>query len=191
MDLNGFWKLVDHSREKTADLDEQREWLCGRLALLPAAEIADFAARLDEQRRRVDTWAHWQAATLICAGWCGMDSFFYFQAWLVGQGRSVFESVASSPDALADVPHVRHLASLGETGSWSDRDWPDWEALYRVPDEALSAVSGGDLDDLMEARGQVRASDVSPGGEEVDLENPADIARRIPRLWALFGKAAG
>lgn len=73
--------------------------------------------------------AHWQAATLICSGLCGMDSFFYFLAWLIGQGRSVFTSVAASPDALADVPQVRRLALIGGV----DADWPDGEALYRVP----------------------------------------------------------
>jgi hypothetical protein len=190
MDARGFWKLVDHAREQAVDLDERRAWLSGRLALLPAGEIADFAVRLDEQRRRVDTWAHWQAATLICHGLCGMDSFFYFQAWLIGQGREVFEAVVRSPDALAEVPRVRRLASLGPVDGWADADWPDWEALYRVADAAFEAVFSGELDELLESRGQTRASDVSPGGEEVKMEDPADIARRIPRLWALFGNAA-
>ncbi|MEV6235809.1 DUF4240 domain-containing protein [Lentzea sp. NPDC051838] len=190
MDTGGFWKLVDHSLGKSADLAEQRAWLCGRLALLPAGEIADFAVRLDEQRRRVDTWAHWQAATLICHGLCGMDSFFYFQAWLIGQGSAVFESVVASPDALASVAQVVRLSSLGGVDGWADADWPEWEALYRVPDDAYSAVFGGDLDDLLDSRGQVRAFDVSPGGEDVEMEDPADIALRIPRLWELFGKSS-
>ena len=190
MDSRGFWKLVDHAVENTSDLEERRVWLSGRLALLPAVEIADFAVRLDEQRRRVDTWAHWQAATLICQGLCGMDSFFYFQAWLIGQGRPVFEAVAESPDALASVPQIQRLASLGGVDGWADADWPDWEALYRVPDDAYAAVFGGELEDLMESRGLVRAFDVSPGGPDVEMEDPADIARRIPRLWALFGKSS-
>ncbi|MDX8148486.1 DUF4240 domain-containing protein [Lentzea sp. BCCO 10_0061] len=190
MDAGGFWKLVDHAVAATADLEQRREWLSGRLALLPAGEIADFAVRLDEQRVRVDTWAHWQAATLICSGLCSGDGFFYFQAWLIGQGRSVFESVAASPDALADLPAVARLAALGPVDGWSDEDWPEWEVLYRVPDAAFEAVYAGDLDDLLASRGQARAFDVSPGGEDVEMEDPVDIARRIPRLWALFGKVA-
>jgi hypothetical protein len=188
VNTGGFWKLVDHAVSQTADLAERRRWMAGRLALLPAGEIADFAVRLDEQRRRVDTWRHWQAATLICSGLCGMDSFFSFQAWLIGQGSSVFEAVAASPDALASLPGVRRLASLGGVESWSDADWPEWEALYRVPDTAFGAVCGGELDDLLASRGQARAFDVSPDGEEVAMEDPADIAHRIPRLWELFGK---
>ncbi|MDX8055436.1 DUF4240 domain-containing protein [Lentzea sp. BCCO 10_0798] len=189
MDARGFWKLVDHAVRSAPDLEQRREWLTGRLALLPAGEIADFAVRLDEQRERVDTWAHWQAATLICSGLCGMDSFFYFQAWLVGQGSQVFSSVAASPDALAAVPSIRRLASLGSVDGWADEDWPDWEPLYRVPDAAFEAVQAGDLDSFLRSRGQARAFDVSPGGEDVEMEDPADIARRVPHLWALFEKA--
>ncbi|MGW6442384.1 DUF4240 domain-containing protein [Lentzea sp. NPDC055074] len=188
MDSVAFWNLVDDAVAATPDLEQRAEWLTARLAALPAGEIADFAVRLDEARVRVDTWAHWQAATLICSGLCGMDSFFYFQAWLVGQGSEVFASVAESPDALASLPSVRHLASLGSVDAWADEDWPEWEALYRVADEAFPS---GDVDALLSARGESRAFDVDPGGEDVEMEDPADIARRIPLLWALFGKSSG
>ncbi|MFD4636625.1 DUF4240 domain-containing protein [Lentzea sp. NPDC058436] len=191
MDAGGFWKLVDNAVSGAPDLDQRRAWLSGRLALLPAGEIADFTVLLDAQRARVDTWAHWQAATLICSGLCGMDSFFYFQAWLIGQGRAVFSAVAESPDALAEVAWVRRLAALGPVDEWADEDWPEWESLYRVADDAFEVVHGGELDSYLDGRGQRRAFDVTPGGEVVEVEDPADIARRIPRLWALFGKAAG
>ncbi|MET9226084.1 DUF4240 domain-containing protein [Lentzea sp. NPDC003310] len=184
MDVEGFWNLVD---DAVAAAPDQEQRLVSRLAALPPGEIADFAVLLDRERGRVDTWAHWQAATLICAGLCGMDSFFYFQAWLIGQGSRVFSSVAASPDALASVPAVRRLAALGTVDDWADEDWPEWESLYRVPDEAFGS---GDLDELLAMRGQTRAFDVDPGGEEVEMEAPADIARRIPRLWSLFGKPA-
>lgn len=186
MDFDSFWGLVEGSAVQASDQYERCEWLAARLAALPPGEIADFAVLLEKSRARVDTWAHWQAATLICSGLCGMDSFFYFQAWVVGLGRERFEAVVASPDALADVPHVRYLASLGGVENVADADWPDWEPLYRVPDVAF----GAEIDDLLEQRGQSRAFDVSPGGEEVEMEDPADIARRLPRLWALFGKGA-
>jgi hypothetical protein len=186
MDVGGFWKLVDHSRSQAADLAEQRAWLCGRLALLPAGEIADFAVRLDEQRRRVDTWAHWQAADVICGGLCSDDGFFYFQAWLVGQGRAVFESVAASPDALADLPHVRHLASRGGVHAWADDDWPAWEGLDYVAAEAFD----GDLESVLDSRGLQVLVSPEPAGERWDLADPAEISARIPRLGALFGKVA-
>ena len=117
MDLNAFWAVVERSSAETSDQDERLEWLT---AALSGAEACEFALRLDEVRRRVDTWAHWHAADVICAGLCSDDGFFYFQAWLVGLGREVFEAVESSPDALAELPHVRMLASRGGVHAWAD-----------------------------------------------------------------------
>ncbi|NKE62470.1 DUF4240 domain-containing protein [Lentzea sp. PSKA42] len=183
MDLNSFWALVESSAVEASDQDERLEWLTAALAGLPPAEVVEFAVRLDELRRRVDTWAHWHAADVICGGLCSDDGFFYFQAWLVGQGRSVFEAVVASPDALADLPHVRLLASRGGVHAWADEDWPDWEGLDYVAAEAFD----GDLDAVLASR--VLASP-DPPGEQWDFADPAEISARIPRLGALFGKVA-
>lgn len=183
MDLNAFWALIESSAAETSDQDERLEWLT---AALSPAEAVEFALRLDEVRRRVDTWAHWHAADVICAGLCSDDGFFYFQAWLVGQGREVFEAVASSPDALADLPHVRHLASRGGVHAWADEDWPDWEGLDFVAAEAF----GGDLGAVLGSRGLQVLVSPEPVGEQWDFADPAQVSARIPRLGALFGKVA-
>ncbi|WP_439658155.1 DUF4240 domain-containing protein [Lentzea sp. HUAS TT2] len=184
MDLNSFWGLVESSGVEATDQDDRLERLTAALAALPPAEVVGFALRLDEQRRRVDTWAHWQAADLICGGLCSDDGFFYFQAWLVGQGREVFEAVASSPDALADLPHVRLLASRGGVHAWADEDWPDWEGLDYVAAEAFD----GDLESEPAVHGVLVSPE--PVGERWDFADPAEISARVPRLGALFGKVA-
>lgn len=186
MDLNAFWALVERSSVETADQDERLEWLTASLAALPAAEVVDFALRLDEVRHQADTWAHWHAAELICGGQCSDDEFFYFQAWLIGLGRSVFESVASTPDALADVPHVRYLASLGGVHAWAENEWPDWEGLDYVAGEAFD----GELAEVLAARGVEPLVSPDPPGAAWDFADPAESAARIPRLGALFGKVA-
>lgn len=186
MDLNAFWALVESSARETSGQDERLEWLTAALAALPAEEVVRFAVLLDRTRRRVDTWEHWQAAHVICGGLCSDDGFFYFQAWLAGQGRAVFEAVAAAPDALADVPHVRYLASRGGVHAWADGDWPDWEGLDYVADEAFD----GDLEAEMARLGQQRLASPEPAGEQFDFADPAQIAARIPRLGALFGKVA-
>lgn len=183
MDLNAFWALVERSAVETSDQDERLEWLT---AALSGAEACEFALRLDEVRRRVDTWAHWHAADLICAGLCSDDGFFYFQAWLIGLGREAFESVESSPDALADLPHVRMLASRGGVHAWADDEWPDWEGLDYVAAEAFD----GDLESVLESRGVEVLVSPQPAGEQWDFADPAEISARIPRLGALFGKVA-
>ena len=183
MDLNAFWALVESSAAETSDQDERLAWLT---AALPPSQAVEFALRLDEVRRRVDTWAHWHAAHVICGGLCSDDGFFYFQAWLVGQGRAVFESVVSSPDALASLPHVRFLASRGGVHAWADEDWPDWEGLDEVAGEAF----GGDLEPVLASRGSRVLVSPEPAGEPWDFADPAEISARIPRLGALFGKVA-
>ncbi|MDX8030327.1 DUF4240 domain-containing protein [Lentzea sp. BCCO 10_0856] len=183
MDLNAFWALVERSAVETSGQDERLEWLTAALA---GEQALEFALRLDEVRRRVDTWAHWQAADVICGGLCSDDGFFYFQAWLVGQGREVFESVVGSPDALADLPHVRVLASRGGVHAWADADWPDWEGLDYVAAEAF----GGELEPVLAQRGCELLASPDPAGEQWDFADPAEIAARVPRLGALFGKVA-
>ncbi len=190
MDLNAFWALVERSSVEASDQDGRLEWLTATLAGLPAAEIVDFAVRLDEVRRQVDTWAHWHAADLICAGLCSDDGFFYFQAWLVGLGRATFSAVVASPDALADVPHIRLLASRGGVHAWADDEWPDWECLDSVADEAFSEVAEGELAEVLAARGLQVLLSPEPAGEQWDFADPAEITARIPRLGALFGKVA-
>ena len=190
MDFDGFWGLVEGSAVAASDQDERRAWLVSRLVLLPPGEIGDFAVRLDSARARVDTWAHWQAATLICSGLCGMDTFFYFQAWLVGLGRSTFSAVVASPDALADVPHVRLLASRGGVHAWADDEWPDWEGLDYVANEAYAEQFSGELAEVLAARGLEVLLSPEPAGAQWDFADPAEITARIPKLGALFGKVA-
>ena len=183
MDLNAFWALVERSSAQTSGQDERLEWLT---AALSGADACEFALRLDEVRRRVDTWAHWHAADVICGGLCSDDGFFYFQSWLVGLGREVFEAVESSPDALADLPHVRLLASRGGVHAWADDEWPDWEGLDYVAAEAFD----GDLEAVLASRGVELLTSPAPSGEQWDFADPAEVAARIPRLGALFGKVA-
>lgn len=184
MDLNAFWGLVESSAVGASDQDDRLERLTAALAVLPPGEVVEFAVRLDEVRRRVDTWGHWHAAELICGGWCSADEFFYFQAWLVGQGRAVFEAVAASPDALAELPHVRALASRGGVDAWAEDEWPDWEGLGFVAAEAFD----GELQAQPAVGGLLVSPD--PAGESWDFADPAEISARVPRLGALFGKVA-
>lgn len=180
MDLNAFWVLIESSAEQGSDQDVRREWLAAALAGLPPSEVVEFAVRLDEVRRRVDTWALWHAAAVIHGGYCGTDSFFYFQPWLIGLGREVFEAVAADADALADVPQVRALAACGGTHAWSSAQWPEWESLAYVAAEVVGeeAVPAGLL------------ADPAPAGAPWDFADPAEIAARVPRLGLLFGKVA-
>ncbi|MBL7258371.1 DUF4240 domain-containing protein [Paractinoplanes lichenicola] len=184
MDLDGFWALIERSGRKK-NQDERADWLTGELAKLPPAEIESFEILYCGLRDRVDTWHMWGAAALVCDG-ASDDGFWYFQAWLIGQGREVFEAAAADPDSLADAPAVRALAGR-DSDDWSEDEWPDWELLDYVASEAYEEVTDGDdLDDALEARGLIFRASPEPSDPRFELDDPAERHRRYPRLSALF-----
>ncbi|MFI1197610.1 DUF4240 domain-containing protein [Micromonospora sp. NPDC020750] len=188
MDTEGFWALVEASARACGGPDERLTWLTERLAGLPATEVVDFQLRLDEAHARADTTLLWVAALRICGGLCSDDGFRYFQAWLVGLGRSAFERAVAAPDTLADVPQVRRLAGR-PTREWSDDEWPDWESLDYVADEAHERITGvaEGLEGAVLARGGEPGDDSpDPGDEPEESDDPAEFARRYPRLAAMF-----
>lgn len=67
----------------------------------------DFQAHLDAARRPIDTYAMWGAACQIMDGLCSGDGFWYFQPWLIGQGRDWYEHAVRDPDK--PVPSSRRL----------------------------------------------------------------------------------
>jgi hypothetical protein len=179
--IDDFWGLIERSAEHAGD--ERAEWLIQRLAELPVDDIIDFETHLAAQRRRVDTWLMWDAANMVMDDHCSTDSFFYFQPWLVGLGRTSFERVAADPDALADVPAIRAIAGRSFQ-EWGDDEWPEWESLNYVALEACELVSDEDLDTTLESRGLARVCDPEP---DDDPRGQAERAALLPRLAALSG----
>ncbi|MEV4625195.1 DUF4240 domain-containing protein [Micromonospora sp. NPDC049523] len=187
MDIDGFWDLIERSAVPAGSPDDRLEWLTDRLAELPVAEIMDFPVRLDELRRRADTHLLWGAAYRICAGHCSDDGFHYFQAWLVGLGRDVFERVVRDPDELAEVPAVRRLAGRA-LRDWDDDEWPDWEGLDYVADTAYERVTDGseELDEVLERDGFDVQLTPDPSDARWDVADPEEVAARFPRLARMF-----
>ncbi|MFE9206232.1 DUF4240 domain-containing protein [Micromonospora sp. NPDC007230] len=187
METDEFWALVEASADGARTPDERLAWLTDRLAGRPAAEVVDFALRLDELRGPVDTWRLWGAALLIFDGFCSDDSFFYFQTWLIGRGRAAYHRVLADPDALADLPEVRRLAGR-PMRDWAEDELPDWECLDYVADEAYERITGEEegLDDAVEARGRELRCSPEPVDEAWDVRDSNELAHRYPRLAALF-----
>uniref|UniRef100_UPI0039BF41BF DUF4240 domain-containing protein n=1 Tax=Lentzea alba TaxID=2714351 RepID=UPI0039BF41BF len=185
MDLDVFWGLLDRSASVTSDQQERSSWLSSQLALLPPADICGFETLLNASRGRVNTYAHFHAAYVVCDGLCSADQFLAFQWWLVGLGRSVLASVAACPDALADVPAVRTLLAVGAE-SWPDGAWPLWEGLGQVAHDAFFTATGRSLDNALAVLGRVRVTDADPfSGAVWDVDSPLEAAVRLPRLWEL------
>jgi hypothetical protein len=185
VDLADFWDLIERSGQNEPDPDERAEWLGGRLVKLSPDEIIDFRKHLDGLHERADTWHMWGAANLICGG-ASEDNFWFFQSWLVGLGRETFERAVANPDTLADVPLVIELADAEE---WDDEDWPDWEQLEYVADDAYEEKTDDDLDEVLDGIGHQYRLSPDPADPEFDLDDRAEQERRYPRLSELFAEA--
>jgi hypothetical protein len=185
--LDDFWAFLDRSAAATRTKEERTNWLTFRLAKVALPQIIDFELHLAAQRKRVDTWLMWGAATHIMKGWCSDDSFWYFQPWLVGLGRETFDRVAADPDELADVPQVRALAARRDS-KWSDDEWPEWESLNYVAANAYGIVMDDTeaFDNALEERGLSRVCDAFPEDRRWNYHDRDEFRARFPRLAALL-----
>lgn len=190
MNDDAFWALIDELSRRPGDRDERLEWLRAELVRRPAAESVEFQVRLERACERADTRAVWTAANRIEGGDCTDDGFHYFTLWLVGQGRKVYESVVADPDALADVPGLRALVGRHHD-EWHDDEWPEWEELDYVAQDAYDELTGQEDDDgeefldaVEEAEDAAEAAGEWEEDEEPRGSRPEGLA--LPRLTALF-----
>lgn len=169
---------------------DREDFLFTRLWRAPRRHLLDFVQLLAATREPANTYRLWNAAQIINRGWCSTDGFHYFQMWLVGQGRAVYEAAIADPDSLAAAPEVRRLAGLAEVTR--NEDLPDWETLEyvasHVGDERTDIDLDGDVREVVsDERGVRLRYDPNPDDLEwADLDT-AQLALAYPRLWGLFG----
>jgi Protein of unknown function (DUF4240) len=168
MDETRFWKIIDRVRRSD---DDPYEAMQAALSRLSADDIAAFAALYNA---RIDEAEHtdlWGAAYLINGG-CSDDGFHYFRAWLVSQGRTVYEAALANPDSLAAVVD-------GEEEVESDID----SAIARAWEEK----TGRTTEEFYEAWGRLRVAPAQrEHGEDWEFENDEEMRRRFPRLAAIY-----
>ncbi|MFD5897801.1 DUF4240 domain-containing protein [Streptomyces sp. NPDC060366] len=189
MDIDSFWKLIEHSRGRARGRAGRLAWLRDELARKPMAEIVGFQVCLDRLCEQGFTWELWCAAERIFGGWCSDDSFCYFRLWVVGLGRTMFERAVRDPDTLAEAPEVLRLVGRPRR-SWDD-DWPEWEELDYVANYAHEQVTGVPHTDVSFYRAVAagRSDDVlvrNPLGVRWDVRDEPEATRRLPRLSSQF-----
>jgi hypothetical protein len=190
VDVDEFWAVVEASDRHGATRDEREGFLRHRLRFAARPDLLDFVQHLSATREPANTYRLWRAAEIIMNGYCGTDSFHYFQMWLVGLGRTVYSAALADPDSLAAVPEVCRLAALPQS-SWQDDDFPEWESLEyvacKVGDER-DDIDGDVRDVVAEERGVRLRSDPNPDDVEWARLDSGAVSRRYPRLWTLFGE---
>lgn len=177
MDEAWFWRIVEDSR--TADEDETLQRLQAALQALEPETLAGFQRCYDRLHHRADRGDLWAAALLLNGGFCSDDGFTDFRAWLIAQGRAVYERALEVPDSLAvlDLP--------------CDEDGPRarFESFGYAAAEAWEHCCDGDLHDWMrESRAaEVRAPPAGPSWDWQDYTD-AVLAQRLPELWRRYGR---
>jgi hypothetical protein len=104
MDEELFWQLIEQARESSASIAEQISTITSGLEAFRGPQIKNFHKLLEQRLAEAYRWDIWALAYLAQDG-CSDDAFEGFRAWLVLQGRSLFErALANIDDVLDDVP---------------------------------------------------------------------------------------
>ena len=167
MNEQRFWQLIDESRAAAggardmASAQEQAESLEELLTREPPADLLDFERMFAERMARSYTWDLWGAAYVLNGG-CSDDGFDSFRAWLIGQGKKVFEAVLADPDSLGDYVD----------------DEVECEELLYAASRAYEEQTGDEIPSVT-----VDPTD-EPSGEAWEEE---ELPERFPRLSEKFG----
>jgi hypothetical protein len=189
VDVDDFWTFIELSHKAGPRREAREAFLAHRLSRISRSHVLDFVQHLSATREPANTYRLWRAADIVIGGRCSSDGFHYFQMWLVGLGRAVYERAIADPDSLAAAPAVQRLAALPRP--WSDDDFPAWESLEYVACEVgdQRADIDGDIRDVVtEERAVTLRSDPSPNDVAWAYLNTQEVALRYPGLWALFGE---
>ena len=104
MTPNEFWALIAHARQRATPNSEPSmlDALYRELVKLPNQELYAWYGLQDSYMDLADTPKLFAAAVLINGG-SSDDRFTDFTAWLVAQGKTVYESALANPDSLAQI----------------------------------------------------------------------------------------
>jgi len=154
-----FWSVLEGlARGDAASMLALREIL----EAMPLDQVAEFDARLHRAMDRAHVVGVWAAAYVMCGG-CSDDGFDAFKAWLVLQGREIYEAALARPDSLSSV----------------SVEYPACEELGGMAASVYEARSGRQLAGPRFSRPDF--------GEEWDFGSEAEMRSRLPELWRRYG----
>jgi hypothetical protein len=164
MESKKFWKIIENTKsESSGDYEKQQSLLERELLKLTAKEVLEFDNKFRTLRGKIYTWDFWAAAYIINGG-CSDDCFSDFRGWLIGQGKSIFESA---------VQNIETLSELKETNDG------DWEGLSYIPTDIYEKKTGNDMPNGIQENFEIT-------GEEWE-EDENELKNKFPKLYAKFG----
>lgn len=175
-----FWEIIKIAKQKGEDADEQIEWLINHLSKKPVKEIVMFDYYFNQNYMKSYTSALWATAYIIMGG-ASDDSFDYFRAWLLYQGKDTYETVIHDPEKI--IPHLKVLED--------DEDVPQLEDLLSVASIAYEEKTGLDYDDYYELYEKI-TEDQNPMPDiefDWDEDDEEGLKKKFPALWARYGES--
>lgn len=166
MDETLFWSIIEAGGpDSFRDPERQLNAVRDRLRLLTPGELVAFHLMFNRKMDDVYHWDLWAAGYLMNGG-CSDDGFAYFRAWLISQGRRVYEAALRDPDSLAEVADP-------------DRDDNEAEDLWGVAQEVYREKAGTYM--VVEFKWTAQ-----PRGERWHDDDLDEFARRLPRLTWVY-----
>ncbi len=173
-----FWELLVTAKKKDDDLEEQLEWLVSHLSKRSNKDLVLFDTLFNQKYVKSYTSNLWAAAFIIMGG-CSDDSFDYFRAWLLYQGKEVYEMAIENPETI-----LPHLKSVEE-----NEDVPELESLLYIASMAYEEKTGLDDDAFFELFDQLGG--IRPDQPDIvldwDEDNEEGLSQKFPLLWRRYG----
>ncbi len=184
MNIDEFWRLIEKTRiESKGDTETQEQLLEDRLFKMSVEDIVTFQGIFEEYDGYADKDYLWDAVIMM-RGFCSNDGFTDFRAWLIAQGRQIYNSTIKDPDTLADYVDV--------TKVWETFAAPGFVANRAYQRKTNSADDGWmpTPSSKIEITFDVEPSD--KGCIFIDKVHPKEetieecLKTHYPKLWAKF-----
>lgn len=166
MNQQQFWQIIDESRPSRDTHPEKcQPRLIELLSALDSDEIIEWNHIFDQLAKDAYTCDQIAACILINGG-AGDDGFYYYRCWLIGMGQEVYENALANPDSLAGVVSGNHEAEA---------------EIYGAAHRAWMFVTGNPDTAPYPARDE----EAELKGEDWDIDDKAEVTRRMPNLSAM------
>lgn len=171
MTRDEFWELIEQSREHTDGNTEGQVWELESMLMKKEPEDAiSFVKHLQQILADSFTAPLWEVSYLINLN-DREDSFEFFRAWMILQGKKAFDLIRENPDAIVDYIDHRSV----------DKDFKlQRPELLSIGFSAWEELTGNMPEEMPLDRLEIEMSD-EPNLEDEHLE------MEYPLLWEVFG----
>lgn len=106
MTVDQFWQMIEQSRAAAERGEDPIAYLDKAIGALPPREMVSFEGNCWDLLSLSFRRELWAAAAIIEPA-CSQGAFDALRAWLILQGKEVFDRVVANPVRLADCPPLR------------------------------------------------------------------------------------